>query len=152
MRYLSIIFTMIIFIGLSACKKEDDLSQNEQLTLDIEKIENYLNEHDLEADKTNSGLYYIISSPGSGTYPSATSTVTVQYDGKLLDGTAFDDGTITSPLSRLIQGWIEGIPLLKSGGRGRLFIPSYMGYGAGGSGKVPANAVLIFDIHLISYY
>ena len=56
---------------------------------------------------------------------------------------------ITFPLSGVIQGWQEGIPLFKEGGSGILLIPSALGYGSQSVGTIPANSVLIFDINLI---
>ena len=132
-------------IGFSSCKKDGDLTQSEQLVQDIEKIENYLKDHQLTAQKTNTGLHYIISEEGTGSNPTVNSTINVQYEGKFLDDSQFEEGNITAPLRNMIQGWIEGVQLFKTGGRGRLFIPSYLAYGTTGSGKVPPNTVIIFD-------
>ncbi|MEI6409778.1 MAG: FKBP-type peptidyl-prolyl cis-trans isomerase [Bacteroidota bacterium] len=57
----------------------------------------------------------------------------------------------TFPLSSLIKGWQEGIPLLKKGGKGTFFIPSALGYGSQDQGAIPANSVLIFEITLVDY-
>lgn len=148
-----LLFTILVFsIALSACKKDDSISQADQLAIDDQKIIAYLNANNLEAEKTASGLYYIITNEGTGAHPSINNTVTVQYTGKLLDGATFDSGTATFPLANVIAGWQEGIPLYKIKGRGKLFIPSYLGYGPSGSGSsVPGNAVLIFDVYLISF-
>jgi len=152
MKQLSMILVIFLLVGLNACKKDEDLNQSEQLVADIDKIEAYLKAHNLEAEKTNSGLYYIITNEGSGSHPTTNSNVTVQYTGRLLDdGTEFDSGTSSFPLTSVISGWTEGIPKFKKGGRGQLFIPSYLGYGTSGSSSIPANAVLIFDIHLINF-
>ena len=152
MKQLSMILFVFLLVGLNACKKDEDLNQSEQLVADIEKIEAYLKAHDLEAEKTTSGLYYIITNEGSGSHPTTNSNVTVQYAGRLLeDGTEFDSGTQSFNLTGVISGWTEGIPKFKKGGRGQLFIPSYLGYGTSGSYSIPANAVLIFDIHLINF-
>jgi len=151
MKQLSIFMLLLIALGISSCNKDDSLTESEQLVLDIKSIENYLSEHNLSAEKTNSGLHYIISDPGTGGHPDINSTVTVQYKGTLLDGTEFDSGTATFPLRNVIKGWQEGIPLFKLKGRGKLFIPSYIGYGPSGSSSIPPNSVLIFDIYLISF-
>lgn len=152
MKQWSIAILVFLLVGFNACNKDDDLNQSEQLVIDIEKIETYLKANDLEAEKTTSGLYYIITNEGSGSHPSTNSNVTVQYTGRLLDGgTEFDSGTQSFNLTGVISGWTEGIPKFKKGGRGQLFIPSYMGYGNSGSQSIPANAVLIFDVHLINF-
>lgn len=151
MKHLTIFFVLTLLIGFSSCNKDNDLDEAEQLKHDTELIENYLDENNFTAEKTSSGVYYIISNAGTGTHPSINSQVTVQYTGKLLDGTGFDSNTATFSLANVIEGWQIGIPLFKTNGRGKLIIPSTLAYGSDGSGSVPANAVLVFDIHLISF-
>jgi len=147
-KYFFFLFALILF---NSCNKNEDEDFQTQYDKDIALIEDYLVENNLTAEKTSSGLYYIITNEGSGAYPSVNNTVTVQYSGYLLDGTKFDSGTSAFSLSGVIQGWQEGIPKFRTKGRGKLIMPSYLGYGASGSGSVPANAVLIFDIYLISF-
>lgn len=151
MKKLSSLLLILVLLGSISCNKDETNSQSEQLAIDTDLINNYLTENDLTAKMHSSGLQYIISKEGNGIHPNSSSTVTVQYSGYLLDGTKFDSGTATFPLSGVIQGWQVGIPLFKKGGRGQLFIPSYMGYGASGSSNIPANAPLIFDVYLISF-
>jgi FKBP-type peptidyl-prolyl cis-trans isomerase FkpA len=140
-------------ILLSACNK--DLSPEEQLAKDKEDIEKYLKDKGLTAKSTASGLYYIITEEGSGNNPTVNNTVTVKYKGYLLDGSIFDQTTgsqtATFPLSNVIPGWQEGIPLFKKGGKGTLLIPSYLAYGPQSVGSIPANSPLIFDIELIDF-
>lgn len=153
MKYRTLIILLSLFIGFSSCEKDDN-DVSEQLTKDIAIIENYLENNNIDAQKTSSGLYYVITEEGTGLHPTINSTVTVQYKGKLLDGTIFDNNTATFRLTGVIAGWQEGIPLFKKGGRGKLFIPSGLGYGASGTsdGSIPGNTVITFDIHLISFY
>ena len=147
MKY--ILFIPILLFLLS-CNKED--SQTEK---DDQIIRDYLSENNIDATKHSSGLYYIITVIGTGNNPNANSEVTVRYKGYLTDGTIFDqtDGssTATFGLGSLIEGWKIGIPLLKEGGAGTFFIPSVLGYGSQGSGSIPANSVIIFDIELVSF-
>ena len=151
MKRITSLLLAALLIGMISCKKDDTNTQSEQLAEDVSLIEKYLTDNNLTAQKKNSGLYYIIEKAGNGVHPNIGSTVTVQYKGYLLDGTEFDSGTATFPLSSVVTGWQEGIPLFKKGGRGQLFIPSYMGYGTSGSSSIPANSVIIFDIYLISF-
>lgn len=114
-------------------------------------IQTYLSDNGLTATKDDSGIYYIITKQGTGINASASSSVTVNYSGKLLDGTIFDSGSnVTFALSGVIEGWKIGIPLMKEGSEGTLFIPSKLAYGNKKSGDIPRNSVLIFDIGLIS--
>ncbi|MBN1651841.1 MAG: FKBP-type peptidyl-prolyl cis-trans isomerase [Bacteroidales bacterium] len=143
------VFILAATLGLTACDKDDN-DAAAQLEIDKEIIENYLSVNQLTAESTASGLYYIIDNQGDGVKPSISSTVTVSYTGKLLDGTVFDSGTASFPLTNVIVGWQEGIPLFNAGGTGQLIIPSCLAYGTQGSGSIPPNTVLIFDIYLIS--
>jgi len=109
------------------------------------------------AVKHSSGLYYQILDPGTGATATATSNVRAQYTGKLFDGKQFDanndPGGATFNLSGVIQGWTIGIPLIKSGGKIRLMIPSKYAYGCTGSGsRIPANAPLFFEITLLAVF
>lgn len=99
--------------------------------------------------KHSSGLYYQVINAGTGVTPTVNSVVTVNYVGKLLSGSTFDQGNgFKSRLSGVIEGWQIGVPLIKSGGKIKLLIPSAYAYGCNGSGPIPANAVLYFDIDL----
>ena len=113
----------------------------------------YIEDNNLNAQKTDSGLYYVINNEGTGAKPTSNSNVTVAYKGYLLDGTIFDQSDsngISFGFSQVIAGWTEGIQLFKEGGDGILLIPASLGYGASGSGSIPGGAVIIFDVNLIS--
>lgn len=92
---------------------------------------------------------------GEGTAATENSTITAHYTGALVaTGKIFqsskDTGQpFTSPLSGLINGWKAGIPGMKTGGIRRLTIPSAQAYGEKGSGTIPPNSDLVFDIELI---
>ncbi len=124
----------------------------EQATKDREIILNYIAEQELDATSTGTGLYYTQDEVGTGEDCNAFSTVTVAYKGYLPNGEVFDqspDDGITFGLQNVIEGWTEGIPYFKEGGKGTLLIPSKLGYGDQKTGSIPKNSVLIFDIHLI---
>ena len=107
--------------------------------------------------KTDSGLYYRIDVEGSGAFPKKGQNVQVHYTGSLTDGFTFDSSVqrgqpigIPIGVGQVIQGWDEGIMLLREGGKARLVIPSNLGYGAqGASGVIPPHATLIFDVELV---
>ncbi len=80
----------------------------------------------------------------------------MHYVGRLENGTTFDssrdrDQPFTFVLGdpRLIQGWNDGIVGMREGGLRRITIPPALGYGARGSGSIPPNATLIFEIELL---
>lgn len=105
---------------------------------------------------TASGLEYTVLQEGNGPSPKSTDTVTVNYRGTLLDGTEFDSSykrgqPATFEVSHIIPGWVEGLQLMKAGGKYRLFIPAKLAYGERGAGQaIGPNAALIFDVELIS--
>jgi len=146
-----LLLILTVSFGLTACDKVEN-DANKQLELDKDIIENYLAENDLTAQSTASGLYYIIDNPGDGIRPSINSTVTVKYTGKFISGSVFEKpaDAISFPLSNVIKGWQEGIPLFNQGGTGTLIIPSGLCYGPQGRSTIPPNSVLIFEIYLIS--
>lgn len=104
---------------------------------------------------TSSGLKYLILEEGTGAQAVAGKTVDVMYYGMLPSGEEFDNSykrgqDFSFPLGQgqVIKGWDEGIALLKEGSRAVLFIPSELGYGASGAGKIPGNSELIFHVTL----
>ena len=146
MRFI-LLFAMVLALG--ACKKFDAEAQAET---DENIITKYILDQGLNAIATGTGLYYVIDSLGSTVYPTLSNSVTVEYKGYFTDGTVFDQSTAagaTFALTAVIKGWQEGIQLYKEGGGGKLLVPSALGYGQNGTGSIPANTVLIFDVHLI---
>ncbi len=108
-------------------------------------------------DKTESGLRYQMIQKGNGKQAEKGRTVSVHYTGSLENGKVFDSSysrkkPIEFPLGKghVIEGWDEGIALLKVGDKARFVIPSHLGYGSQGAGGViPPNATLIFDVELM---
>jgi FKBP-type peptidyl-prolyl cis-trans isomerase FklB len=104
-----------------------------------------------------SGLQYKVLVEGKGKKPKASSTVTTQYSGKLLDGTEFDSSykrgeAATFPVSGVIKGWTEALQLMSEGSKWELYIPPDLAYGPAGTGggAIPPNATLIFQVELIA--
>tara|TARA_R110002049_G_scaffold73909_12_gene190946 strand:- start:81 stop:530 length:450 start_codon:yes stop_codon:yes gene_type:complete len=144
--YLYLFFSIVLF---TSCASEDAVFKP-QTEADIIK---YIEDNDLNASRSNTGLYYVINKEGSGARPNSTSNVTVAYKGYFLDGTVFDqsnDNGISFGLNQVISGWTEGITYFKEGGEGLLLIPSNLGYGSNGRTGIPGGAVLVFDINLMS--
>lgn len=109
---------------------------------------------------TSDGLQYIDLKVGTGNTVKLGDTINVNYNGWIqstevrFDSSYIDNNgkpaqfTLTS--GGLIQGWIEGIPGMKVGGKRRLIIPPSLGYGDQANGPIPANATLIFDVEIVS--
>jgi len=104
---------------------------------------------------TASGLQYTVEKEGKGAQPKASDTVTVNYRGRLIDGTEFDSSykrgqPATFPVSGVIRGWTEALQLMKAGSKYQLFIPASLAYGERGAGRdIGPNSTLIFDVELL---
>jgi len=107
--------------------------------------------------KTPSGLYWRDIEVGTGTLVKGKMDVRVHYTGWLTNGEKFDsnstdDPPVVVPLGRgrAIKGWEEGLEGMRAGGRRQLIVPSELGYGSEHSGLIPPDAVLVFDIRVVS--
>lgn len=102
-----------------------------------------------------SGIQYKVIKTGEGKKPTSADTVVAHYRGTLIDGTEFDSSygrgePATFPLSGVIKGWQEVLPLMATGSKWQVFIPSNLAYGEQGAGaNIGPNETLIFDIELI---
>ncbi|HAB68271.1 FKBP-type peptidyl-prolyl cis-trans isomerase [Litorivicinus sp.] len=103
---------------------------------------------------TASGLQYRVITEGAGDAPKATDTVKVHYEGRLISGDVFDSSIargepVSFPLNGVIPGWSEGVQLMKVGSKFEFTIPSALAYGPSGTGPIPPNSVLVFDVELL---
>lgn len=105
---------------------------------------------------TSSGLQYKVINAGNGASPTATDSVTVNYEGTLIDGKVFDSSytrgkPATFKLNQVIQGWQQALVMMKPGATWMVYIPSDLAYGKQGSmGAIGPNETLIFKVNLIS--
>jgi FKBP-type peptidyl-prolyl cis-trans isomerase FkpA len=133
---------------MSACDHHT-VDSGLQQQKDIATIDEYLAQNHIDAIKDKGGVRYSFDSLGTGFPPRPDEAIKVKYVGKYLDGTVFDPGAeITGVLNTFIEGWVAGLAVWPAGSKGRLFIPSPMGYSTAGYGSVPPNAILAFDITL----
>lgn len=143
---------------------------NELTEFEENAIKDYLINNNLEAQRTEEGVYYIISREGDGEHVAVGDTVVSNFTLKLLndkvlttteESVAQEAGVYNSagryvPYSftlekdRLLEGWLIGVPLLKEGGKGTFFLPSRYGFGTkSAAGVIPPNATLIYDIEVL---
>jgi len=133
-----------------------------QADIDDKLIQEYLAKNNIKgAQKTATGLYYVITQHGEGPNAMPGQKATVNYTGQNMQGEKFDSNVDpafnhVSPFEfnvgqhMVIQGWDEGFSLLNKGSKATLYIPSGMAYGPNArAAQIPANAILIFDVELV---
>lgn len=142
-------------------KKEFEEKAAAQTNIDDNILQDYFKANKINPTKTASGLYYTISKQGKGANAQPGQQVKVNYTGKTTNGEVFDSNTdsafhhvepFTFELGRgaVIKGWDEGVALMNKGAKATLYIPSRYAYGPmSPSPKIPANAVLIFDVEVL---
>jgi FKBP-type peptidyl-prolyl cis-trans isomerase len=143
--------------------------QKEQLGKDTTAIDSFLVAKSITAKKTASGLRYIVTKEGAGANATDGQTVKMNYVGYTMDGTYFDtsiesiakdknlfqQGRPYAPFEvrvgrgEVIPGWEDAMKLMNKGSKITVYIPSTLGYGSQGSGRIKPNSVLIFDMELV---
>lgn len=133
-----------------SCNNDDPIDPIDYDKQNEKEIQDYITKHNLDATKSNTGLYYVIEKEGTGAHPNSNSDVTVNYKGYYTNEKVFDQNNdVSFNLQQVIPGWTEGITYFKEGGSGMLLVPSKLGYGYNDYKGIPGGSVLIFDIDLL---
>jgi FKBP-type peptidyl-prolyl cis-trans isomerase FkpA len=124
---------------------------------DRERIANYIERKGLQMTESQTGLWYMIKSEGSGSYLKDNDRVVMEYECYLLDGTSFyssrESGLKEVILGRsaMEAGLNQGLRMLKPGGEAIFILPSFLAYGLTGDGnKIPSRAVIVFNIKIVN--
>lgn len=162
------IFILILALPLLSvsCKKDDKCPYTESgasaSTAERAYLQSYLSTNGLAAVEHTSGVFYTITTPGSGSAPSICSNIKTKYKGSFIPGgNGFDSSYVSYPaginftLGQVIVGWQKVLPLLKPGGKALLYIPPSLAYGSRNYPSdyniaIPANSYLKFEIELVS--
>lgn len=154
MKTIKNLFLLVCIAAcFAACSK--DFDQDAQSKKDRELILKFIADNKIpDVKEDQSGVFYQVISRGEGTVIySANTQITAKYEGKLLNGSMFDNGggeAINFQLGGVIPGWQIGIPKIQKGGEIRLIIPSQLAYGnSSPSGSIPKNSVLDFKVKLV---
>ncbi len=147
-----------IFDGVEYQKQIDEY--NERMEAQEKMIlRDYVRNERITAKPSESGLYKIVTKPGTGTETAAGKMVTVHFVGTKIDGSEFDNSykrgepfSFQLGAGKSILGFEEGISSMRRGEKCRLIFPSSLGYGARGvSGRIEPFSTLIFDVELIDF-
>ena len=150
-----LLYTFLLIPFLFSCQDDNFYDAQQVLQDDLVTIRQYVADNNLDAVEADN-ILYVIENEGTGTeYPGGFAQISMAYKGYLMDGTEFDMATSINPLSinlsQTIPGWRAGVPKFKLGGKGKLLIPSPMGYANAAVGSIPANSILIFDIEVLDF-
>jgi len=138
-------------------RKEEEAMAKQAKADEDAALASYIQTNNIPAKlDTATGLYYQVVQEGTGPKPRRGNKVVVHYTGHLLNGEIFDSSRDSGEpfdfiigQGHVIEGWDEGIPFMKKGEKGILYIPSYRGYGAQRAGSIPPNSTLIFEVELL---
>ncbi len=144
-------------LGTTTATTNSAATTNTEKTTEVDAQDNSTNNLATEGTSPMSEELIITDTQvGTGAEVKAGDMVRIHYTGTLEDGTIFDSSVNRGQpfetqigVGMLIQGWDQGIPGMKVGGKRHLIIPAELGYGAQAVGSIPANSTLIFDVELL---
>jgi peptidylprolyl isomerase len=166
-RLLVAAISAVLLITLAACKPSSPTAlptSTAEPTLTIEPVFNLqptpapLPTITLEGAKTtDSGLQYLEQVKGTGDAPKEGDLITMNFIASLSDGTelvnTYTDGapvTVVWGKGRLLEGWEEGMGLMKEGGKARLLLPPELAFGTEGVGSIPGDSQILLEVELVS--
>jgi FKBP-type peptidyl-prolyl cis-trans isomerase FkpA len=154
----NILPVLLVMVAFTSCFKEPKCEYDECAVkapdAEIQSLQAYLQQNNINATQHCSGTFYTIQQQGGGNAPTPCGGVSVTYKGTLTDGTVFDQTPAgqqaTFSLGTLIPGFKNGVLQLKTGGKMTIYVPPSLGYGARQQGNIPPNSVLIFQLELLA--
>ena len=148
-------YVLILFLAGTASLLVPAMARAQQLSEDDART---IAEKYPAAQKTASGLMYVVTAPGEGDLPVLGSRVTVNYVARFLDGTKFDGSadrggpfTFTLGVGKVIKGWDEAFSGMKKGEKRTLIIPFWLDYGDRYRPPIPPRSTLVYEVELVSF-
>ncbi|MBX0292448.1 FKBP-type peptidyl-prolyl cis-trans isomerase [Hymenobacter sp. HSC-4F20] len=155
--WLPVFLLGILFLSLTSCKKDEEQVTVDYSARDEEAIKAYIAENKLTGfQRDSTGVYIIITQPGTGATAVKKQKVTTKYVGTTLDGTVFDKSNPAAigfqfvlGVGDVIKGWDRGFTYLNKGSKAILLIPSGQAYAEQVAGSIPPNSILRFDVEVV---
>ena len=156
MRKIALCLSLVALLLANCFKDKNDCVPRNIVAPSTEQqtLADYITSRGISATKHASGLYYQVLQEGTGNSPAICSSIKVGFNGKLISGAEVerDDQTVLN-LKLMLEGWRIALPLIKTGGRIKIWLPPSLGYGwdgkkVGSTEVVPPNSILIYDITL----
>ncbi|PKV66832.1 FKBP-type peptidyl-prolyl cis-trans isomerase [Pontibacter ramchanderi] len=165
--FVKALFLLVVVASFSSCKEDNENPYyvtpeqvEAQKKLDEQTIRKYFRANNVDTTKVvrlNSGLYILTKKAGEGNVIKAGQYAEVNYVGRNVSNDVFDSSfragkpfSVLVGAGQVIKGWDEGLQQMRKGEEANLYIPSYLGYGMYGSGNIPPNSVLIFEIDVLN--
>ncbi len=139
-------------IGLAACVKSSTPCQDQDPKSEVTEMQAFCISNGISYTTDSSSILYQIIEPGTTpAIANSYDTVTIKYEGKLLNGTTFDKSdSLVAYAGGFVPGFSYALQKIKEGGRIKMVIPSAYAYGCNGSGTaIPANSPIYFDVTLL---
>ena len=167
-RKVFVFASVLTLLFFTSCLKNKDTGGNvctydtcatKAPASEIQALQSYLTSQGItNAVQHCSGVYYTVFAPGTGAAITPCSAIVATYTGRFTNGNTFDQGTFQQyiALQQLVKGWTNTIPMLKVGGKIKLYIPPSLGYGSQdrtdnrGNVVIPGNSILVFDVEVIA--
>lgn len=148
----SFILLSIASLLVIGCSKDDEVTFEEQLAIDLAIIDKYLADNEIDAQIHESEIRYQMTQEGDGEVPAIGDPIVAKFKGFLLNGNEFAESkygnTFTLDAS-IIQAWSLMLPEMKEGGKMTIYTPSGYAFGPGGNSLIAPNSILIFEIELL---
>lgn len=156
MRKIALCLFCVALLLANCFKDKNDCVSRDIKAPDTEQkaLADYLVANGINATKHSSGVYYQVIQEGSGINPAICSSIKVGFTGKLINGTEVErDDHMVLNLKLMLEGWRIALPLIKAGGRIKIWLPPSLAYGrdgkkVGSTEVVPSDAIMFYDITL----
>ena len=155
LRRLAFVSTLAVTVAGTGCL--DSTNPPDAVPIEETSFASALGVNLAASTRTANGAYYRDLAVGTGPLVVNGQDLDVRYSGWLSSGALFDSNvgeatlfTFTLGDGDVIEGWDETIPGMRVGGRRQLIIPAYLGYGPFGSGPIPGNAVIVFNVEIVA--
>jgi FKBP-type peptidyl-prolyl cis-trans isomerase len=160
-----LVLSLCLLTASMGCKDDninpyDNFDAAAQAEADDKLIKEYLAYKGItNYTRTTSGLYYVVQTAGNGEKPVKGQQIEMHYVGKFVDDSQIFDSSYKRAetfkfvlgAGKVIKGWDEGVLLMSKGEQGLLIIPSHLAYGRYGSGSIPPNTPIMFEMELINF-
>jgi len=154
MRKVFITLLVPALLFLSSCGRDEGLSLEEQLALDIVEIDRYLDDNNIDAQIHSSGIRYVETAVGTGRSPISGEIAVIKYDLSVIGSediiglSEYGDSFILD--NNMFRALFITLQEMKEGGKWTIYASSVYGAGERGTSLIPPGSNLLINIELLS--